>query len=96
MLIVQPKKRTYREAGLEAEKPEPAVKKLKGVKMGVTQKVSKVAVSHKGRRNPNERILVKFTSLNDQMKKEVKKVPEKFSNIIVDEGDIDYFSEVVD
>lgn len=53
-------------------------------------------VSHKGRRNPNERILVKFTSLNEQMKKEIKKVPEKFSTIIVDEGDIDCFSEVVD
>lgn len=58
--------------------------------------MSKVAISRKGRRNPNERILVKFTSLNDQMKKEIKKVPEKFTNIIVDEGDIDYFSEVVD
>ena len=72
------------------------MKKLKGGKMGVTKKVSKAAVSYKGRRNTNERILVKFTSLNDQMKKEVKKVPEKFTNIIVDEGDIDYFSEVVD
>ncbi len=30
------------------------------------------------------------------MKKELKKVPEKYTNIIVDEGDIDQFSEMVE
>jgi hypothetical protein len=38
---------------------------------------------------------VKITCLPENMKKEIKKVPEKYSNIIVDEGDIDYFSENV-
>jgi len=83
----QPKKRTCREAQLESVKPDPEMKKKKVEKRAAKKLDTSRQV--KAKKNFHERLLVKQTCLPENMKKELKKVPDKFTNIIVDDGDID-------
>ena len=72
-------------------------KRKRGVNGKFVPSLPKAKVrNNQGKKNHNERILVKLSCLEDQMKREVKKLPEKFTNIIVDDGDIDCFAEVVE
>ncbi len=47
-------------------------------------------------KNFHERILVKLTCLTEPMKLTLRRIQEKSSNLVIDEGDIDYLAETIE
>lgn len=85
------KKRKLQEVTEVKKEKADFVKKAKGMPKG-----AKVTTKHAYFKNYHERILVKITCLNESSKLTLKRLNEKSSNIVIDEGDMDYLAETIE